>query len=247
MALAAVLLAAAGAGSYFGYDWYRQVPLQQVAVLGNVHAGEEALLELMAVDSVRAVSEVDADLIADRVRRHPWVRDAVVTRWATGTLQVRVIERVPVLLVLSRAGRPQHYLDEDGFAMPLVPGLHHDVPLLRGTAPAEHPLRPISDERILALARDVAALGAEHQAILSEFELKEGEIWLRTSGSSAGQSLQVRLGRSGFKEKVHRLHAFWHQAVQTQPDTKFDMVDLRFDSQIVTRERPDRQPGRKLN
>ena len=88
------------------------------------------------------------------------------------------------------------------------------------------------------LAESVAELTEAEQALLSEFVVQGDELWLRTAGTSAGQSLEVRLGRTGFAEKMRRLHAFWHQAVLTQPDVRFAHVDLRFDSQIVTREHP---------
>lgn len=235
-----------GSAAFFAYQWYRTVPLEEISIDGNSNAEYEALVALAALDTVAFVVEVDTRIVADRVRRHPWVRAASATRWPTGTLEITVEERVPVLLALDRSGRPVHYLDAEGFALPLVPNVHFNVPLLKGAGSVGHPLRPVQDDRIRSLAADVSLLDEREQALLSEFELREREVWLRTSATTSGQSIEVRLGRDGFEEKLRRLHAFWHQAVLTQPDTRFERVDLRFDSQVVTREnhsgetRPDR-------
>ena len=51
-----------------------------------------------------------------------------------------------------------------------------------------------------------------------------------------GEAIPVRLGRAVTPAQLARLHAFWRQAVRTQPGRAFAYVDLRFDSQIVTRE-----------
>lgn len=220
------------------YAWYQAVPLERVVIKGNVHAEEEALVTLAALDSITFLFDISPELVADRVQRHPWVHHATVTRWPTGTLEVQVAERVPVLLAINRAGRPSHYLDAEGYAMPLRPEALYNVPLVRNAGAAAHPLRPLEDRRVLELAASLEQLDERHLALLSEFELRGKEVYLRTATTERGQSLEVRLGREGFEEKIRRLHAFWHQAVLPQPNTKFERVDLRFDSQIVTLEHP---------
>lgn len=231
-------LAGIATGAWFAYDWYRQVPLERVAIDGNIHAPEDALVELAALDSIDRVYDAEPELIADRIQRHPWVHTAKVTRWPTGTLAIKVRERVPVVLALDRQGRPSYYLDAEGYAMPVTPEAIYNVPLLKGAGAATHPLRPVDDRRVQALVASLDALDDPHLALLSEFELRGRELWLRTTTTGRGQSIEVRLGRDDFEEKIRRLHAFWHQAILTQPETRFTRVDLRFDSQIVTLEHP---------
>ncbi|HEX7070160.1 MAG TPA: FtsQ-type POTRA domain-containing protein [Rhodothermales bacterium] len=247
IAVPVLALAAVGAGAYFGLKWYRTVPLERVIVAGNVHADPARIEELAALDTVSFVFDANPEVVAARVKRHPWVRDVDVTRWPTGTLEIEVHERTPVMLALDASGRPRYYIDADGYRMPLVQGAFHNVPLLRGVQSSEGVGEPTKDPRVRALASDLAELGEEELAIASEFDVRGREVWLRTATTLGGQSIEVRLGRGGFGEKMRRLHAFWHQAVLTQPDTHFELVDLRFDSQIVTREAAAGNAGTRSN
>ena len=236
--MAVLGLATAGA-AYAGYTWYRTMPLEEVLVSGNRHASAPSILRLAALDSVALMHEVNARVVADRVRRHAWVAEAHVRRRPWKSIEIRVREREPVLLALNDSGQPQYYLDRHAFPIPFGSKAVRNVPTLRGAPRVVHPLRPVADDRTRALAADVAQLGDRAAALLSDFEIREHEVWLRTTPTIRGQSVSVRLGSEDFVEKMRRLHAFWHQAIAPQSDRQFQLVDLRFDSQIITREEQD--------
>ena len=142
-----------------------------------------------------------------------------------------------MVLVLDERGRPDHYLDRAGFAMPAVPGALYDVPLLRGLRERAHPVRPLQDPRARALLLALADVDAQTDALVSELEMEpSGEVVLHTTPVGARGSIAVWLGHDDFAEKLARLRAFWHQAVLPQPGKTFTLIDLRFNSQIVTRE-----------
>jgi len=230
------LAVVAGSAATFSRGWLEQVPLERITVSGTTHAPHDEIRRLAAVDTLSLLWNVRPAVIADRVRRHPWVRNAAVTRWPTGTLSIRIEERRPVLLLVSADGRPINYLDGEGYAMPLSPGATYHVPLLRGVGALPHPLRPVAEVRIRTLVSELLLLSEDQRALLSEFELRDDELWMRTTATEKGESVHVRLGRGGFREKIVRMHAFWHQAMLAQPDRQFQLIDLRFDGQIVTRE-----------
>src|SRR5690554_4721872 len=99
-ALAVLGLAAVVALGVVGWRWQASLPVRAVDVHGHVHADSTELLGLAAVPDSAMLFSLDPAILADRVRRHPWVAEARVTRWMTGTLGIRVSERVPVALVL---------------------------------------------------------------------------------------------------------------------------------------------------
>ncbi|NNF59653.1 MAG: FtsQ-type POTRA domain-containing protein [Rhodothermaceae bacterium] len=222
------------------WRWQATLPLRGVAVEGFVRADSAEVVRMAAVESDTVavpLFALDPDLIADRVRRAPWVRDARVRRLPTGTLAIRVEERTPVALVLDGSGRPSHYLDAEGFSLPLRAHDPFDVPLLRGTVPTSHPTQPVESEALRELLTALASLDDETDALVSEITLGAGgDAVLRTSPRGGHGALPVRLGAGGYAEKLERLHAFWHQAILTRPETPIQTVDLRFDGQIVTRE-----------
>ena len=194
-------------------------------------------MELAQVDTGMVLFDIDPAIVADRVRRHPWVRAATATRWPTGTLRIAVQERAPMVLVMDGRGRPAHYLDRAGFAMPLASGAVYDLPIVRGLRERYHPVQRLQNESVREFLEVFARLDDETNALVSELEVHgSGELRLRTTPTGARGSFQVWLGRDGFDEKLRRLRAFWHQAVLPQPDKIFHVIDLRFDGQIVTRE-----------
>ena len=226
-----------GSLGVLGWQWMAALRCQRIEIHGLHHADSTALVELAQVDTGMVLLDIDPALVADRVRRHPWIQKARATRLPTGTLMISVWERTPVALVLNARGGPAHYLDRAGFSMPPTLGALYDVPVLRGLRERTHPVRPLQDERMRALLAALADADAETDALVSELEVKRsGEVVLHTTSIGARGSIPVWLGHDDFAEKLARLHAFWYQAVLPQPGKIFTLIDLRFDSQIVTRE-----------
>lgn len=217
--------------------WLENVRLTRIEIVGARQADPESLRRLAAVDSGAVLFDLDPALIADRVARHPWVRTASVMRWPTGTLRIVVEERMPVVLQMSKDGRPVGYLDAEGYGLPLGQGPAVDVPLLYGVRVPAHPMRPLKDEPVQMLLFALASLKEPERALISEIvRLPNGEFWLYTTPAAGQRSIPVRLGTEDFRQRLHRLVAFWHQAVLTQPNKTFSLIDLRFANQIVVRE-----------
>lgn len=236
-ALALLALAAVAALGVVGWRWQASLPVRAIDVHGNVHADSTALLDLAAVPDSAMLFSVDPEILADRIRRHPWVAEAGVTRWMTGTLSIGVTERVPVALVLDGAGRPSYFFDAAGFMMPLAAGAAYDVPLLQGRFGPYQPTQPTEDSAVLGLLAALAAVPPATDALISSVERgADGTFTLVTAPTPGGAAVPVALGRGGFDEKLARLQAFWDQAVLTRPDTPVRRIDLRFDGQIVTSE-----------
>lgn len=220
-----------------GWNWLNGLVCRSIIVAGEVHADADEVIAAARVDTGGALFEIDPVLVADRVNRLPWVRSAEVTRLPPGTLSIRVRERVPVALALSADGVPSVYLDADGYAMPVTENSTSDQPLITGVRVPTNPGEPVERREVRELMRSIASLPDETDVLISSFVVEPtGEIALRTVPIHGNGSVSVRLGRDDFDEKLKRLHAFWHQAVLTRPDRTYDVIDLRFDSQIVTRE-----------
>lgn len=217
--------------------WQRTLPLERVVVVGAVHTPAGEVVELTSVEpDSTALFSLSPALVADRAQRHPWVQSATVRRLPTGTLRIAVDERRPVVLALDGAGRPSHFLDAEGYAMPAeaaTPALY-DVPVLRG-APDFHPVQPVESAGLRSLLQALARADVATQALVSEVEWGR-TVTLWTTPTSSHESVRVRLGQAGHRDQLRRLRAFWDQAVLPQPDVTFSFVDLRFDGQVVTRE-----------
>ena len=239
-ALGVLGLGAVVALGALGWQWQASVPVRAVEVRGAVHADSTEILGLAAVPDSSLLFALDPALIEDRVRRHPWVAEASVTRWLTGTLGISVTERVPVALALDAAGRPAFYFDAAGFRMPVESAAAgrsaaFDVPLLHGFGPYQ-PTMPVDDASVLDLLAALAALDDATDALVSSVERTPGGFVLLTAPAPGSGAIPVALGRGGFAEKLARLRPFWDQAVLPRPDTPIRRIDLRFNGQIVTEE-----------
>lgn len=234
MAGAGLLVLALGAA----WIWQRTLPLERIEVAGAVHAPTDEVIALTrAVPDSVSLFALSPALLADRAQRHPWVEAATVRRLPTGTLRIAVEERIPVVLVLDGAGRPSHFLDAAGFAMPAAaasPALY-DVPVLTG-APPYHPTQPVDSPGLPSFLTALATADAATQALVSEIRWRpRPTLW--TTPVAAHGSLPVRLDPAGDPaDQLRRLRAFWNQAVLPRPEVRFDTIDLRFDGQVVTRE-----------
>lgn len=230
-------LVALALGLGAAWVWQRTLPLAHVDVVGAVHADAAAVAALTeAVPDSVALFSLSPALIADRAQRHPWVRRAHVRRLPTGTLRVRVEERVPVALALGADGRPAHFLDAEGYAMPVEaasPAVY-DVPVVHG-APAYHPVQPVESDTLRGLLGALARADAETVALVSEVDWgRRPTLWTTPAGGHG--SIPVRLGADDHDSQLRRLRAFWDQSVLPRPGAEFQLVDLRFDGQVVTRE-----------
>jgi len=224
---------AAGAAMY-GLYWMQEQPCTRIDIRG-LHMADSA--EVYAL-TIPTGSAYQADIVADRVRRHPWIRSSTATCYPNGLLQVDVEERTPVMLVVDATGRSTYFVDPVGFMMPATGGHVFDVPLLRNYAGSYHPIQLVGHAGIRALAQALAQLDTDTERLFSEFAVTPEGITLHTVPTEEGRSVEVRLGREGYGSRFRRFRAFWDQRVRTSPDRVFEWIDLRFDGQIVTREAP---------
>jgi cell division protein FtsQ len=215
---------------------YNALPLSDVVVDGTRQADTTDVLRLAGLPDSAAMVDVDVRLVADRIQRHPWIRDAHVRRLPTGTLRIDVVERVPAVLVVGSDGRPTHYLDPDGHELPLSVGTGFDVPLLRGAVPRAADTRAVEDPNLIELLQAIAGAAPEVDALVSEISFRPGDATVRTTPVTGHPSLTIRLGAGGYPEKLERLRAFYDQAVLTRPGRPFQVIDLRYAGQVVTRE-----------
>jgi len=234
LGLAAALAVVVALG-VLGWQWQATLDVAALRVAGTTHAPPDSLRALARVDTGAVLYDIEPALVEDRVRRHPWVQDASVMRLPTGTLRISVTERTPAALAMTADGAPAFYVDRSGFCMPLPDSADYDVPLLYGLADAYSPTRPVAHAAVRDLLEAMTASGARD--LVAELAVQpDSSLQLYTRPTTAHDAIRVEMGRDAFPRKMRRLQAFWMQAVQPRPSTQFSVIDLRFDSQIVTKE-----------
>ena len=227
----AIVLVMAGA---YAWQWASGIMVSEIRIHGNTHAATGEILALARIDSSVAIVDVNPDSVSAGIEAHPWVKDAAVRRLPTGTVNIRIAERHPVAIVLE-GGSPAAFLDATGRVMPLTEDAVYDVPTITGVREIRG-RDVVEDETILELLRTLDNSPREISALIGDLTYENGEVWVRTLPNSSGESLPIRLGDRDFETRLRRMYTFWHRAVITQPEKRFAVIDLRFDSQVVTRE-----------
>jgi cell division protein FtsQ len=221
-----------------GWQWQSSVTVGQVAVTGVHHAPADTVRHLARVDSGTVMETIDGALVADRVSRHPWVKQAEITKQrARRTLLVSVTERTPAALVVDGDGHPAYYLDRAGYAMPLPDSADYDVPLVRGLGAEYHPVQQVAPPSLRQMLD--ALPRAEAEPLVSELTIApDSSVRLLTAPIGTYGALPVRMGNGTLVPKLRRLRAFAEQVLADSSKNTIGEIDLRFDEQIVTREHP---------
>lgn len=109
--------------------------VRRVEVTGRTETSRDFVLAALEIDGSRTViSSLDFDVSAarDRLVQSPWIDDASVALDPTGTLRLRLSERIPV--AIWRASGTYWLIDADGQPIQTVdgPGERLDLPYLLG-------------------------------------------------------------------------------------------------------------------
>jgi len=225
------------AGGYTGWRWASQVTVHEVAMTGLVNVAEDEIREIIRVDTGMVMYDINTVVLEDRIARHPWVSAVNVSRIPSGRLRIRILERTPVAVLMGSGGRPSTWVDRTGQRMPMTGRATYDVPLITANIGIYHPMQRIEHESTLELLDTISRLPSNMDAMISEF-IRTNEGWdLRLSPAGSGTSIPVRLGHDDFEDKFRQLKAFWDAEVLQHQNKHFELIDLRFDSQIVVRER----------
>jgi len=227
--LVLVLLLAVAANT-----WKSRLHVKQVEVEGNSIVQEGVLRQLSGVKVGAPLFEVDLNRVRTQLLGNPFIREAAVQRDAPGRIVLSVVERIPVA---AAVGSRMHFLDEEGFVMPAIPsGRVFDVPVLSGTMLSGE-LQPgkrvasIHVVNALELAKKLQALGGVNPRISEVHITPGGDVILFT----AEGGIPVFVGREDYQRKLLSFQAFWEQVVMREDVRRLELVDVRFQGQVIAR------------
>ena len=235
-AAAAVVVSVIIAAGYSGFRWLEEVTLQEVLISGAVNVTEAEVRRIIQVEEGDVMYDISQVLLEDRLVRHPWVQSASVSRLPSGQLRIELVERIPVAILIGADGRGKYFADRVGHRMPRTGRISYDVPLISGNIERYHPMRRIEKKATLALLAALPELPRETDALISEFVWIESGWELRLAGSGNHASIPVWLGEDDFASKFKNLRLFWEKEVLRHQNKRFELIDLRFDSQVVVKE-----------
>lgn len=177
--------------------------LQEVEVTGNRRLSRAEIIEASEIEAGANLLTINLAAVAERLKRHPWVRSAVVYRKFPGQLIVEIEERTPRAIL---SAEKLYYVDEQAeFFSRLLPGDSVDYPLFTGVTAADLDGRGPEIREMIRLGLGLFDTMERSKSGLDLSEISEVRMKLEE-----GLVLQTRegrilmLGKSDFEEKLQR-------------------------------------------
>ncbi|MGI9165385.1 MAG: cell division protein FtsQ/DivIB [Pyrinomonadaceae bacterium] len=231
LVLKLVIAIAIGALIFTGYRTAASASffqLRTVELQGNSRASAEQIQTLVKRDVVRiGVWKADLNDIAARLERLPWVRRAVVSRVLPDGIRVRLLEREPVAVIRTTAGR-LYWVDVDAVLLgQMMPTDQMPAFFLRGWNEEESDAARKGNcervEKFLDLQREWGAAGVSER--VSEVNLVDLRD-VRTQLAGDDSQIEVRLGSTDHGKRLKQGLDVLDEQRQTPRGPFISYVDL---------------------
>lgn len=189
--------------------------VRRVEVVGARYVQPSALQDALALDSTVTIWH-NLNALAARVRKHPQVKTATISRKLPGTLVLTIVENLPVAFIATGDG--MQALDREGRPLPIDPS----------TTPVDLPIVAKRDTLVLHMLDGLRALDAALFARVSEVRWDDkGGLRVLLSGLSVRALADCTPARFAEVIPVEQdLVRRGHRATE---------LDLRYRDQIVAR------------
>jgi cell division protein FtsQ len=212
----------------------RGLEIRHISVVGMHQVTKQEVLDRLALKKGLSQHQVSLSYLAERLRRHPWIKEATVERLPLHELRVTLLERKPAAIV--RIGSEQVLTDEEGFILARL-GAQDEMtlPLLTGV------------DGILWAQGDLRM----KQRIQSAVELArwmardlDGRIEIDVAHPvnlvASAKGVRFYFGSDALKDQWERFMKVKSAFKTPVPDGRRHEgqdVDLRYDNRVIVRER----------
>lgn len=213
--------------------------VDQILVRGNKRLSKGEVLAVMNGLRGESLFGTDLDLWRRRVMRSPWVQDAALRRSLPSTVEVVIVERLPV--GIGRINGDTYLVDETGVVIdqygPQYADL--DLPIIDGlSASPDDDGSSVDAARADLAARLIGAVRARPEMARQLSQIDVGDLH-NAAVILSGDPAVIYVGDDQFLQRLQSYVQLAPALRQRVPD--IDYVDLRFDERIYVR--PGHMPG----
>ncbi len=208
--------------------------IQSAEVEGIHHVTKSEVEELLALKPGMALHQVSVTFLAERVRTHAWIKDAMVERRLPHVLHVTILERTPSAIL--RTGVDHWLSDEDGHLLAKL-GSQDDptLPLLVGL---EAKALLLGDP----LARNAVQSGVVLAKLIANTIEGRVEVDLGNPANVVASTNGVRFqfgndSLVGQWERFQKVKPSFRAVALDGQKRAANEIDLRYDNRVIVRER----------
>ena len=216
-----ILFIVSGIAMYFFIT--HSFSVKEIVFIGNRHLKNDELRSLIKVYKEDELFGVSGRELYGRLRRSPWVRDAVIRKELSGKIVVNVTEAEPIG-IFNIAGRP-YLIDRDGNIL---------EPLKEGTVLFLPIIKDIDHNR----NREAYAEAVKFVNVLNRRTLSYGGS-IEITGQRPEDitlklgSIAIKIGAGDFEKKIERLE-FAKDEIEKR-NIAVEHIDLRFADKIIVK------------
>lgn len=208
--------------------------IREVQVNGMHHVTKQEVLDRLALKPGIALHQISASYFAERLRVHPWIKNASVERMPPHTLSITVLERKPAAIVRTSSGN--FLSDEEGSVLSQL-GTQDDptYPLLIGFDAKALGQREVRVRQTVQSGVVLAGM------IATAFD---GRVEIDATNPSnlvaLTKGVRFQFGSAALRDQWERFRKVRSSLKLAALDGKkrdVSEVDLRYDNRVIVRER----------
>ncbi len=206
--------------------------LEKIEVSRLKRIGGEEIIGLSGLKQGDAMLRMDLRLVAEQIKKNPWVEKVKVNRYFPHTMSIEVSEWEPAAIVNVGC---LYYLDRKGeIFKPLARGDSLDFPVITGITDEDLARDPAGCKGMLKTALDLSDLLKVGSVFrlqdISEIHIDKGYGYTLFTAEGG---VPIKLGNDGFTEKLARLSRIYKD-LSTQLQV-VEYVDLNYNDKIVVK------------
>lgn len=182
---------------------YLHKPIERVYLKGNQRIDQKSILQHLGLTEGDDWMNLDPFVLSYRINQMPWVKQAVVQKKPDQSLLVTLVEQEPIAY-LNLKGKMM-ILSEELTALPHLPGLTGDLPVITDESLAPEPGDRLAQASIHTARRLMALLEASRVLPLDQVSELIVSDPLNLKVVTKQRGIVIHFGGKDFAEKLERL------------------------------------------
>lgn len=220
-----------GLAVFAGFYMEKNTYINSVEFNGTYFVDENELFTAIDAPIGLRADSVQFDSLFEQLKSVPYVKDVTVKMSIRGKLTFLIKEHQPLAMLVQGSNR--HYLSEGGTILPIITDHILDVPLVYGIDKRQIADSTRTSPYWIAEEFLIAAQNSDiGWATISEV------AWTNYEGIVAltnENGVKLIFGQDDFEAKMSHWKTFYSEIISRKGIQSFEVIDLRFRDQIVTR------------